>query len=80
MNSVEYIEEYLIPFWCLCRLLWKHCDLKLIYKKTQTQIQNESINVFPYNAGYIKRKLPHIWTNEQQQVLDTYAYALFKRV
>lgn len=87
MDSVEGIDgdgdyEWFISFITLCKLLWKHCRMRLIYKKTASDIYIESSRQFPYKYGYSKgRELNNVkWTKDEQQVIDTYSYVMFKRV
>jgi len=80
-DGVDGVEEYLIPFSILCKLLYKHCSMKLIYKKTCDDIYIESSRTFPYKFGYSKgRELDTVnWTKDENDVIDTYCYALFQR-
>merc|ERR1711933_384299 len=80
MDSIDYVQEYVLPFAVLCEVLRMKCNMQLVYKKTYRDIKKESSNVFPYSRGYSQRQMPEQWTNDEEEVLDTYAYALFKRV
>lgn len=87
MDSVEGMDgngdyEWFISFPVLCKLLFKYCKMRLVYKKTASDIYIESSRKFPYRYGYSKgRELNNVkWTKDEQQVIDTYAYALFERV
>ena len=75
------VEEYFISFAVLCKLLYHHCKMKLIYMKTASDIYIECSRKFPYRYGYSKgRELDNVqWTKHEQQVIDTYGYALFQR-
>lgn len=75
------VEEYFIAFSALCRLLWRKCKMRLVSKKVCADIYAEAAHVPPFKYGLSSgRRLDAVrWTNTEREVIDTFAYALFRR-
>ena len=82
-NDGDGVEEYLISFNLLCKLLWKYCKMKLIEKKSATNIYTEYRQSKPFCFGFTKRDLNELtsnhWTKDEKEVINTYGYAIFKK-
>ena len=80
-DSVNHIEEYMISFEHLCKMLEVHVNMKKIFDQPFDQLVDKYSSIRRFEGAFTKRKLHERKpTKDELQVISMYRMCMFERL